>query len=133
MEAGRELDALVAEKVMGHIPMTVRQACGISLADREDDEVVIGIAPGVPPTYAYLNDLPRYSTDIAAAWEVVARIIVLGFRHPLVRYDNDRPEGRERWTAAIIKPDGKGGARGDAFTAPHAICLAALNAVGNPI
>lgn len=60
MEAGRELDALVAEKVMGW------NVCGTADNDRA------GIAPGQT---ASAVRIPPYSTDIAAAWEVVERII----------------------------------------------------------
>lgn len=45
MEAGRELDALVAEKVFGHLK----------------------------PYQAYPNGTPCFSTSIAAAWEVVGK------------------------------------------------------------
>src|SRR5919106_517365 len=45
MEAGRELDALVAEKVMGW------------------------------PDYAEKNHCPEYSTDIAAAWLIVEEFV----------------------------------------------------------
>ena len=66
LEAGRELDALVAEKVMGwHV--TPRGRC---------------ISPGYNPDCykgGYLGapfDVPKYSTDIAAAWEAHRKIIM---------------------------------------------------------
>lgn len=52
MKAGRELDALVAEKVIGY-----------------------------GPNYILMGTFPNYSTDIAAAWdEVVGKMIEGGYR-----------------------------------------------------
>jgi len=89
VESHRALDALVATEVMGlDIPL---------LADSP-----------VPPAR-------RYSTDIAAAWEVVEELDLS--MYPLActvgwRFEFDRNEGAE------------------AETAPLAICLAALKAKG---
>ena len=63
-----------------------------------------------------------YSTSIAAAWQVVEK---MKLDSPMVRYDAYRDDDRPRWTCAI------NGVRGDANTAPLAICLAALKAVEN--
>jgi hypothetical protein len=66
-EAGRELDALIAEKVMGwkwydHTGYAIRYF-------RPPNRFNYGaIAEGGEVTY--LDSLPRYSTDMAAAWEV---------------------------------------------------------------
>jgi len=92
MKPGRELDTLVAEKVMGlnH--------------DKLD---------GYP---AY------YSTDIAAAWEVVEKLIPDCFL---------TLQWIEGWEVSHFEPGPYGGhmhlAHGD--SAPHAICLAALKAL----
>jgi len=59
MDAGRELDALVAEKVMGGVPTN---AIGDWM-----------VAVGAPPYYRFggsVRGLPDYSTDIAAAWQI---------------------------------------------------------------
>lgn len=65
MEAGRELDALVAEQVMGwerdlNIPINPKYR---------------GIKYWKSPTgmRADINLIPHYSTDIASAWEVVEK------------------------------------------------------------
>jgi hypothetical protein len=102
MKAGRELDALVAEKVMG-----------------------------LPPVYGptgikWDGPIPAYSTDIAAAWEVVERI------------KGSQPESTfsiewigTQWRVDFVYQNYDWYNEGDqADTAPHAICLAALKAVG---
>jgi hypothetical protein len=58
MKPGRELDALVAEKVMG---MSHKEMWGIN-DYREDGSPV------------YMPDFPSYSEDIHAAWEVVESV-----------------------------------------------------------
>ena len=99
MNAGRELDALVAEKVMGWT--NVRFIChGLSLRGEVDGE----------PS----EKVPFYSVDIDAAWDVVEKI---GTSFTLERYNRWYVEFGDRYSAA-------------ADTAPHAICLAALKAVG---
>ena len=128
MEAGRELDALIAEKVMGHRmfeppPMS------------EPWEVM-------PDDYRGRPLLP-YSTDIGAAWEVVEKmrergkdrkdiaICMDGFSLSQNHVGEDwqdypwAPEGG--WSATFT--DGYNTSGAAALTAPHAICLAALKAV----
>jgi hypothetical protein len=113
VKPGRELDALVAEKVMG-IEVD-RAPWGELYVGKEGYDVV-----------------PAYSTDIAAAWEVVEKVTretekrftlwqaptyyVARFKH----YDYWH-EGCDSRQALQAKAD----------TAPHAICLAALKAVGD--
>ena len=116
--AGRELDALVAEKVMG---WTVHWASPPELC---------------PPGASYWRDgrqvvfaLPYYSIDIAAAWKVVEGL-PSAFWPEVGRMDDGR------WYCEIV---GRGDTPADvspgpiarvvAHTAPHAICLAALHAV----
>ena len=121
MVAGRELDALVAEKVMGW------------------ERIVMKDKPGAvswphPPKGFDVNHnrwsiIPHYSTDIAAAWEVVEKLAP-EFEWIL---ENDVKDGG--WSAIIYKWEGTSVVsspigRSDADTAPHAICLAALAAVG---
>ena len=67
---------------------------------------------------------PRYSTDIAAAWEVVEALIGLGYAN----WTMDFARGGYTLYAE------SGGSRGEgaSTTAPHAICLAALKAVAQP-
>lgn len=84
LKPGRELDALVAEKVMG-------------------------------------GELRPYSTDISAAWEVVEKY---KWAEPELRYSDEQ----HCWVFSLHKASGYPNECGD--TAPHAICLAALRAVG---
>jgi hypothetical protein len=101
VNAGRELDALVAEKVMGAKPW---------------------IAPGHGPTA--LNP-PRYSTDIGAAWAVVEKL-----SREVGSVEVKTHRRWMGWTCDVRPPDGK---KADGFSetsAAHAICLAALRAVG---
>lgn len=103
MEAGRELDALIEERVMG-LP-------GAHIGGWDDPrELPDGrVLPG-------LNPRP-FSSDIAAAWEVVERMESQGYRFCI-------------WTHAVEcwPADGSSPARAEG-QAPLAICLAALKAV----
>lgn len=119
MKPGRELDALVAEKVMGY--RRKRCDCNTFWVD----------ADGYEPTHNQ-----DYSTDIAAAWEVVERVRLFVWPH------------QGRWIAGYLSEadlqdiyfhvensrfitiDGSFSTIAQEQTAPHAICLAALKAVG---
>jgi len=141
LEAGRELDALVAEKVMG------LRYCEPGLAI----DVATGAEKTIPPTWMRFKemdghmpvydpcDLPKYSTEIGAAWEVVEHVRRM---HPArVWFELYAPRGDLPWTAVfftrclewedsmyemgsdrIIPSSGK--------EAPLAICRAALKVVG---
>ena len=84
--AGRELDALVAEKVMGwtriHRLNQVGDFCG------------------VPPQGAPPYILPCHSTDIAAAWKVVEKLHRLQFMVRL-SISNGQYGWSQRWEIAI--------------------------------
>lgn len=107
MNPGRELDALIAEKVMGL-------------------EIVHLGEPSKPfvKNFTGTSEPTEYSTDIAAAWEVVERLKdsehAFGFE-----LTQDQGELCE-WLAYF----GEGRFKAESETAPHAICLAALKAVG---
>lgn len=115
LKAGRELDALIAEKVMG------------LKYEFEGDS----------PIYAPNDFLPHYSTEIASAWEVIDKMWRDGEWRVTVFYGGDEA----RWWGAEFAYDAnhlgaayhalydrKVEARAD--TAPLAICRAALLAVG---
>ena len=109
MEAGREMDALVAEKVMGwkrvpHAHPEIEAAGGMWLTPR---------GPRM---------CPAYSTDIAAAWGVVEWFTRRSYTVALHTTHSDG------WVCSI-----RGALLADtaqAPTAPLAICRAALAAVG---
>lgn len=72
---------------------------------------------GLDPT----DDIPKYSTDIAAAWKVVEK---LRDQYGSVQVTQQRMTYVEilcMWSANIFA---------SADTTPHAICLAALKASG---
>lgn len=102
MKAGRELDALIAEKVMGIEPHII----------------------GIENMMIYLP----YSTDISAAWEVVEKMISIrpekepNAEFALVQRSKEWLCGYELYESWYCSAS--------ALTAPHAICLAALKAVG---
>lgn len=118
MEPGRELDALVAEKVMG---LEITKIANGHMWFRD------GVTLRSP--------IPHYSTDIAAAWLVVEKMSSDGWIHEITEHINDSQikcamfanrsghyESYERsWDDEQWAVSG---------TAPHAICLAALKAVG---
>jgi hypothetical protein len=67
MEAGPEMDALVAERVMGWTDFKMAAECGR----------LHGIPPGSDRNYG--ECLRRYSSVMAQAWDVVERMHALGF------------------------------------------------------
>ena len=117
LPASRELDALVAEKVMGWtlLPCPVHQPRECSFG---------GQAPGErEPAH-----IPPYSTSIAAAWEVVEHI-----KHDVSMYVNHTDAKKPTICVVIAEPKPYNGMMlpcGEADTAPLAICRAALKAVG---
>jgi hypothetical protein len=119
MKAGRELDALVAEKVMGY-----RQA--------EDGSWFLpGISTGLG-----LWELPEYSTSIADAWLVLEQLRAYENTEErvFVRIESC-PDGE--WDCGLTAWDDCNHEIGidytrsvRASTIELAICLAALNAMG---
>lgn len=123
----RELDALIAEKVMGlklcasAMDKPLR-AMGASPAPMVEYPLKIHGKPcGTIP-----GELGHYSTDIYEAWRVVEKM-------------RQEPEGWEvvvessigKWRAEFYPgPEKDAGESGWVETAPRAICLAALRAVG---
>jgi hypothetical protein len=119
LEAGRELDALVAERVMGWV-LTLSPR---SIAEADDEEWW-----SMPSGLVRHVDYWRPSTDIAAAWEVVEKLRDLGFFLDISvavdRFDVDMRADRmpsDWWL--------REGPLAEATTAPLAICRAALQAI----
>lgn len=127
MNAGRELDALIAEKIT--------QLWWVNTEDHSGKTFVQKTSLGYlwkdeKNTY-YSFILPNYSTDIAAAWAVVDTIKTIdnGVVRPPARFTLQRIDSTRwragymefiDWTLDIEAP-----------TAPHAICLAALEVIDN--
>lgn len=151
MTAGRELDALIAEKVMGFLwhkwtPEMDQDAAAdlrghrfLKPADTiqkfRDGGWEVGpwvLASIDDPIYVGCDnqEIPNYTTDIAAAWLVVGELARRGYWLSLKSpFETDNawsagftPHGMSGWNG---RPD----FAGFALTAPLAICLAALKAV----
>jgi hypothetical protein len=127
MEAGRELDALVAEKVMGAENVRwIRPELGW---------------PNQPvqATYAGAGNseyqsVPRYSTDIKAAWRVLSGFVERGWWPDLSLHSDgaSAPGWRCRLGHTGIETEaGQYSYSRAGTTAPHAICLCALAAVNS--
>lgn len=112
MTPGRELDALVAEKVFGFPAPRDSHASTEVGYWTVDDKMFIPV--------------PRFSTDIAAAWEVVEKLKRLGYKIGIDSSPNDK-------SACVVMEDDNGDwisiAVETAETLPHAICRAALKAM----
>ena len=132
MEAGREMDALVAEKVMG-----LPKASSLGKDSRcpiTGGEMRMGIDRAWCfdcRTWHY-GPHKEYSADISAAWEVVDRMEQSG--KWLKLHSPWRPEDGDKWWADFLD-HGFTGWNGkenpaEAPTAPLAICRAALKAAG---
>lgn len=151
LTAGRELDALVAEKVMGVVGRQIVYAW----VDRKSRQAPLvafayaGFSTGLESSFAsYVNEagekLDRgitfarlYSTDIASAWLVVEKLVAEGCEVEVER----SPSGGSRepagctvskgWHSNATATDGHFDVieYETAASVPLAICLAALKAV----
>ena len=123
MPAGREMDALVAEKVMGWSEIHHRNGRLFGMPPEatviRGDDVILHLLP-----------ILSYSTDIGAAWEIMIIIRMtasLSLEHPLTaaglwqaKFEN-RGEGTWHDEVTVCAM---------ASTAPLAICRAALKFMG---
>lgn len=138
MPAGREMDALVAEKVMGW-KWTDFHGIPDKPGEWEDHKFLVdgrgwkravhwrtkNLLTWDMHHYLPAAPMPFFSTDIAAAWEVAERMVELGFYWWMASYEcgfvlAHVRRKRDRETIA----DGYG-----ASSTPHSICLAALGAI----
>lgn len=114
MDVGRELDAAVAERVMGYT------------LDYEFADLNFNGAPCVKELRDQYDEwglLPAYSTDIAAAWLVVEKLAAQGLRLSLDAF------GGDPWWAEFADEKWERGAQATAPTASEAICRVALAAM----
>lgn len=115
MKPGRELDALVAEKVMGWVRPAMDSPYIV-------DDPIHG-------KLAYLSgEIPHYSADIAAAWEIIEKL--RGGYHVTLESFGSHWRCDISVITASVASGTKGNGQGRADTAPMAICLAALKAKG---
>lgn len=119
----KELDKIIAEKIFGWTDIEESKSMMPGYGD-----FLQGVKPGEVASqtgYKPKFPVPKYSSDIAAAWEVVdtlrqrgiTALILLCPDPPLFRVD----------LRFHLEMDSTGCVTSD--TAPHAICLAALKAV----
>lgn len=128
IKAGRELDAIVAENVMGFAAKNFPMNGGWFYIGHWECKTIGGIeipGPGGHPMDAYweMNSkpLPHYSTDIAAAWQVVEKLDL--FRGTALLGANS---GHDRGWQIVEECQDLGDIIAEAETAPLVICLAAL-------
>lgn len=117
-QPGRELDALVAEKVMGWRVDFDSRRHWTELADISLDRLVFTEPNGIFHGEQSINDIPPYSTDVGTAWQVVERMKERGGCNVLT------------YPSGVVQCWINGEHHAVANTAPHAICLAALRAIG---
>ena len=152
MNAGRELDALVAEKVFGNKTRKVRYLDSYSYEEghmldpkyqktnfsealaevMDEDEVLYGHF-GCEGTGVRLNLVPHYSTEIEDAWKVVMQMAENP--NPKLRTLTLRAYSYSRTYSSFNMEDWEGAANeteegNGAHATPLAICLAALKALG---
>lgn len=135
MQAGREMDALIAEKVTGwkaqHLPgkcdgkYFIRcGACGAYGHGNcyGNGEGQIQIKCGEHVSCWEKAELPAYSTEIAAAWKIVEKMHMTVYT-PGSSYSSGEYDSFSRGLYAAETQDGE---NGDGDTAPLAVCRAAL-------
>lgn len=124
MNAGKDLDVLIAKKVMGLDPMRAGPDDTIFTIDRD------WVMPGEYWIYEEgrgYDHVPAYSTDLSAAWLVVDKIglfrTALMAQGEITGRDDEWVVYKERfgieWEWHVI-----------GSTPAHAICLAALKVMG---
>jgi len=120
MEAGRELDALVAKDIFGievewdYSSWDINKQCPKQPYRKGEPRTVLG-----PMAHAVGNTIYEHSTNIAAAWQVVMKMIA-EYGDFIIDYDNGYEGGP--WSASVDKLRVAALAK----TAPEAICKAAL-------
>lgn len=136
----REIDALVAEKVMGYRFVQNRSHSGIRqveaiLPTRLNEPILTNAVPVDHSAWDgawQIGSVPAYSTDIAAAWTVVEKMRERGLWAKITSPFS--PEDMTYWCGFTpMNMTGWNGVpdfKAKADNAPMAICLAALAAVG---
>jgi len=122
LEAGEELDALVAENVMGWLRIP---------SELNGQQKIVVPPDGNPHPMDWwwgrsvYGLVPKYSTDIAAAWEVVERLE----RDGIFLWKLGREDHLPNWHVSMGRNHGPD-IESEGPTAPLAICRAALAAIG---
>jgi hypothetical protein len=141
IKAGPKLDALVAQKVMEWKLLTITKNDAQELLNTPSNihihaekletvsRFVEGVWRDIKGTVGV--ELPHYSTDISTAWEVVEKMHSNGFRWAINTGLAEDP-GQAHIKINIVRVESSDHEHNYAvaYTVPHAICLAALKAVG---
>jgi hypothetical protein len=127
LPAGKELDAAIAEHVLGHIWLHNKRYGVLRPSDEADLIVEDGHSNyGKHPEGHWIGPDDKYSTDLAAAWEVIEAVRKLGWysQHTDLTLDS----GTDWWAWHFLNhaPPGNEQVSAYAATAPLAICRAAL-------
>lgn len=141
MKAGRELDALVAEKIRGERLLFVNRAWSTEdwlTTDHPTEQNVMAIITDekwrAGASYPHHLVIPLYSVSLEAMWLVIDEMYRRGFWCQMRTPFQAGADGDGFW--AGFTPHGTTGWNGkpdhwtSAETMPHAICLAALKASG---
>ncbi len=120
LEAGPELDALVAEKVFGKKVHWRNDKWPFIKRPSTNWEFLGSILGCLPPECP--PRLPRFSEDIAAAWEVVEKLLQMGMPVDLSSSEKGVHKAKVWTNSTILTVPWQ-------ETAPLAICRAALKAV----
>ena len=124
----RELDAKVAEKVMGHTITMSDKAWSVEdwlCSDYTTERNTLAIVTDAPNDRSIPPSLviPHYSTELDEAFQVVEAMAARGLRLSLDRW------GGDPWWAEFADEGWEHGGQATSGTAPRAICLAALEAL----
>ena len=126
MPAGREMDKAIGQHIfkywVDHYDKDYAENCYYCLMDGSGDAVIPGLHEGERRTEEEAwADCPEFSTDIAAAWEVLNKFT---HKEPCINYLNDlwNPVG---WHCHIDGHHTEG-----CDTAPLVICRCALKVAG---
>lgn len=117
MKPGRELDALIAEKIMGLYREPSSKYGSPQMYSNRDPKT--GLC-------TILGSLEHYSTDIASAWKVLEKITTAYGEIWIGRSETETTSHYEcyiHFQECTFKAQ--------AETAPHAICLAAIKLIEN--
>lgn len=132
MKPGRELDVLIAEKVMGWTKIQ-KQTYQFDLGDNEvvrleSSKMILGNSPN--DWKETLRPIPNYSTSIPCAWDIVEKIISMGLMVDIQTYSKFHQVQLDKATHNEVPPYWTYGESISGETVPHAICLAAITLFG---
>lgn len=130
MKPGHDLDSLIAEKVMGFEVIPLVNQEGVTFGPYKIRYVKTWYRELDNQSF---NDetLPKYSTDIPATWEVVEKLISMDYMVDIQTHTKFHQVQLDKLVGETDKGGiWQGGESVDGESTPHAICLAALKAVG---